>query len=243
MSCLYQLMRLNVGTSSLRSVAQFEFECTNEEGAVLACTTSADLTELSNTSALRSFLIQYAGAIYQHGISLEPLAPEDSLYIVTGCVKSDGWGLAAYQGARSGHVLRLMKRFGENPLAATAKIYDWVDRGTGEAHLWPNTAEEADSNDEKTHSLFVLGFTLDFSAEFRARLGGPQSLGMAGGSSRDGEHSDSRPSGSSGGSSAGSSTGLGGSATSQFSSNKCSTSFVSGVQVTRFPEVIETVRF
>ncbi|RXW15142.1 hypothetical protein EST38_g10713 [Candolleomyces aberdarensis] len=151
-------------------VAHFEFQCNAEDGAVLACTTSADLEELNNTVALKRFLVQHAGVIYRKGSNVMPLGEDESLYVVTGCIKSDGWGIAAYQDAMAGDILKLSKRFAKDNSNNKSKIYDWVDRGTAEARLWPNTVKEAGLHNGKTHSLFLRGFKLAFSPAFRARV-------------------------------------------------------------------------
>ncbi|RXW12585.1 hypothetical protein EST38_g13269, partial [Candolleomyces aberdarensis] len=115
-------------------VALFEFPCTSEQGAVLACTTSADLEELDDPDSLRDFVIQHAGALYQQATSMKKLA-EDSLYIVTGCIKSASWGLAAYRDAPADQVLRLEKRFDTSLLDTFASKKISVFRGV--AHLLP----------------------------------------------------------------------------------------------------------
>ncbi|RXW19019.1 hypothetical protein EST38_g6839 [Candolleomyces aberdarensis] len=151
-------------------VAHFEFQCNAEAGAVLACTTSADLEELNNTVAFETFLVQHAGVIYRKGSNVMPLGKDESLYIVTGCIKSDGWGIAGYQDAMAGDILKLSKRFAKDNSNDKSRIYDWVDRGTAEARLWPNTVKEAGLHNGKTHSLFLRGFKLAFSPTFRARV-------------------------------------------------------------------------
>ncbi|KAJ2914921.1 hypothetical protein MD484_g5479, partial [Candolleomyces efflorescens] len=155
-----------------RYIQSFEFECITEQGAVLACTTSADVEELDDIIALRDFLVQHAGVVYQRANSLRRLAEEDSLYIVTGSVKTDSWGLAAYQGAASGVRLKLSKRYAKEGSTRGAQPYEWTDRGTAEARFGLNSSAEEDGpHGGKNQSLFLRGFKLAFSRSFRAREG------------------------------------------------------------------------
>ncbi|KAJ2914943.1 hypothetical protein MD484_g5495, partial [Candolleomyces efflorescens] len=151
---------------------QFEFTCLNEQGAILALTTSADLENLDDPDLLRVFLTHNAGRLYEQASSMKQRSVE-SLYIVTGCVKSESWALAAYRDAPACQALRLDKRFSDrNTSTDKGKLYDWKMRpGTGEARLWPNTtAEAASACGEKNHTLFLRGFQLRFSPSFSARF-------------------------------------------------------------------------
>jgi hypothetical protein len=174
-----------------RYVDQFEFTCSNEQGAILAFTTSADLENLDDPDSLRVFLTRYAGRLYEQASSMKQ-RPVQSLYIVTGCVKSASWGLAAYRDAPAEQVLQLDKRFGDrNTSTDKGKIYDWVRRpGTGEARLWPNTPTEASTCGEKSHTLFLRGFKLEFSPSFSAKFEGKKVKSSGWGSSGVGHGTD-----------------------------------------------------
>jgi hypothetical protein len=149
---------------------------------------------LKNLVALKRYLNQNAGAIYQQAYLMEQIEA-DSLYVVTGCIKTAGWGLAAYQDATPGQVLRLTQRFDGNPSSGKGRLYDWA-RGAGEAWLWPNTPGEANFNDEKAHTLFLRGFTLAFSSTFYTRLmSALQTTGMGLGEDRSYYPKTSEPSG------------------------------------------------
>ncbi|KAJ2927970.1 hypothetical protein H1R20_g9139, partial [Candolleomyces eurysporus] len=90
-------------------ISAFEFQCCKQPGAVLVCTSSADLEELVDPVALQDFIFQHAGLIYQRANSIQRVADQDSLYIVTGCIKSDSWAIAAYSDIAEGplNALRL----------------------------------------------------------------------------------------------------------------------------------------
>ncbi|KAJ2926534.1 hypothetical protein H1R20_g10562, partial [Candolleomyces eurysporus] len=67
------------------------------EGAVLV-TSSADLEELENYVELRHFIAENARLLYLHANGIRRLDEDESLYILTGCIKSDSWAMAAFKG-------------------------------------------------------------------------------------------------------------------------------------------------
>ncbi|RXW15666.1 hypothetical protein EST38_g10183 [Candolleomyces aberdarensis] len=227
-----------------KHIQVFELQCNTENGAVLACTTSADVEELDDTIVLRDFLIQHAGVVYQHATSLRRLAEEDSLYIVSGCIKSDGWGLAAYQGAMSGEGLKLSKRSVGDGDSKGVRMYEWTDRGTAEARFGLNSTTEAGQYKGKNHSLFLRGFKLAFSPTFRARMRdlkktGPDMESFDGGQGK--YKSNSTGHGPSSGNQPGS-TGSKSNSSSNFSSVNGNTTLSSDVTVDSFPDVSRAVR-
>jgi hypothetical protein len=142
---------------------------------VLACTTPADLVELVNTGPLRNFLTEHAGIIYQHANSLWHLADEDSLYIVSGCIKSDSWALAAYKHLAQppDNLLTLSRRNMDGNDPNQGPIYDWIERGTAEARFGSNSAaRQSGVYNGKDQCLFLQGFKLALSRTFRTRLKG-----------------------------------------------------------------------
>jgi hypothetical protein len=126
---------------------------------------------LVDYEVLRDFLIQHAGIVYQHASSVRRIADEDSLYIVSGCIKSDSWAIAAFKDPAKApdDLLTLSRRKSKNQIP----IYDWINRGTAEARFGSNSAaRESGMCKGKDQCLFLQGFKLAFSQEFRARLRG-----------------------------------------------------------------------
>jgi hypothetical protein len=211
---------------------------------VLACTTSADVEELDDTIALRDFLIQHAGVVYQRATSLRRLAEEDSLYIVSGSIKSDSWGLAAYQGATSGEGLKLSKRYAKEGGTKGVQLYEWTDRGTAEARFGLNSTIEAGQYEGKNQTLFLRGFKLAFSHSFRARMRGWKQAGPGTGSFEGGQGS-SEPDGKGPGPSSGrqsGSTGSKSSVSSNFSSVGGNTTLSSDIKIDSFPDTSRAAR-
>lgn len=89
------------------------------------------------------------------------MALNESLSIVTGCIKSESWALAAYRDAMMPphNTLQLV------PISDYATgndlVYVWTKRGTSETRAGDGTPGE------KNQCLFVRGFRLNFSREFR----------------------------------------------------------------------------
>ncbi|RXW13043.1 hypothetical protein EST38_g12811 [Candolleomyces aberdarensis] len=165
----------NVHESEDGRITSFEFHCTSEQGAVFASTSSADLEELVHPIALRDFLVQYAGIIYQHANAVRRVADEDSLYIVSGCIKSDSWALAAYkEPAQAPHdVLKLVRKATANRVDQIP-TYMWTLRGTAEARSdSTSTPVTSERHQKKDQCLFLRGFKLCFSKDFRLRLKDP----------------------------------------------------------------------
>jgi hypothetical protein len=139
---------------------------------VLACTSSADLEELVHPIPLRDFLVQNAGIIYQHANSVRRVADEDSLYIISGCIKSDSWALAAYKNPApaTDDVLKLVRKTTENQILQTPQFF-WTHRGTAEAHSgFTSIPPTSERHQRKDQCLFLRGFKMVFSPDFRSRL-------------------------------------------------------------------------
>ncbi|KAJ3527936.1 hypothetical protein NMY22_g9598 [Coprinellus aureogranulatus] len=84
-----------------RTILRFDFRhlASHREGAVLAMTSPGKLEELSGSdkTTLRKFISQHAGLIYDYANGIHAIDEGESLYIITGCIKSENWGLAAFR--------------------------------------------------------------------------------------------------------------------------------------------------
>jgi hypothetical protein len=148
----------------MNRAASYEFRMLEPEGAVLALTSSADLEEFHSRVDLRDFIIDNAPSIYCYANSIRRLDYHESLYIVTGCIKSDSWALAAYNGYPDpqNDVLKLVRR----NRSGSAPDYMWTDRGTAEARF--GSTRPGDSH--KDQCLFLRGFKVAYSAAFRFKM-------------------------------------------------------------------------
>ncbi|TEB28954.1 hypothetical protein FA13DRAFT_683029 [Coprinellus micaceus] len=156
----------------LRVTSSFEFTCRSSRGAVYVATSSAKLVELVDHTKLRDYIIQHAELIYAHANKIRRISDDVPLYIVTGCIKSDSWALAAFKTTELSHndimYLKNVTLQGDN----TPK-YDWVASPTsGQAKFG-----SSDEPGLKNQTPFLRGFKLDFSPAFRSRRKSSSSSG------------------------------------------------------------------
>jgi hypothetical protein len=155
-----------------RALASGAFQCFSPEGAILALTSSADLHELKVRIELQDFIINNAPLLYQYANSIRRFENDESLYFITGCLKSDSWALAAFN-ERVDHpnnVLRLIQTGGSSE--TSAPNYAWTSRAMAEAWTGSNPTRGKDTYTGKNQSLFLRGYKMTFSPEFRSRMSG-----------------------------------------------------------------------
>ncbi|KAJ3542292.1 hypothetical protein NMY22_g3565 [Coprinellus aureogranulatus] len=151
--------------SDARTIDSFEFRCQARSGAVLAATSSAELEELEDHTYLRECIVKHAELIYKHANSIRRIADNEALYIVTGCVKSDSWAIAAFKepGIAPYDLMCLENMTHDGNHRST---YAWTK-------TWNSSEARFGMSDQaglKDQTLFILGFKLDFSAAFRRRV-------------------------------------------------------------------------
>ncbi|KAF5342011.1 hypothetical protein D9611_001239 [Ephemerocybe angulata] len=153
-----------------RAPVGFEFRCRSQHGAIAIPTSSAELEEVVDCMALRDTIIQNNALFYQYANGIRTIGDEEALYILTGCIKSESWALAAYREPMSPphDLLRLIKGIdspGHGSSHSSPSQYTWTNRGTSAARL--GGSEVAGIKDQ---SLFLRGFKLDFSQKFRTQM-------------------------------------------------------------------------
>lgn len=111
--------------------------------------------------------MQHAELIYKHTSTRRCIASHEALYILTGCTKSDSWALAVFD------------RTDAPPYNDDLMRLEDVTYGGGSRpeYIWDETwsSSEARSGSSerpglKDQTLFVRGFTLDFSGTIRERM-------------------------------------------------------------------------
>jgi hypothetical protein len=158
----------------------------------LACTSNADLEQLVDRLALREFIVQHAGLIYQHADSIQRV--DEPLYIISGCIKSDTWAIAAYEQMPQAPYdeLRLVKAASSSGPGGLLSDYDWTRRAMAEARFGTNRTTQSElGNHGKDQTLFLRGFKLALSDHFRSKLRG--SLSQTDSSAGPGADSDPKP--------------------------------------------------
>lgn len=158
-------------SNSDKHIECFEFGCQSQtQGAILALPSPADRERLEDHTALRDHIIQHAELLYRHSNSLRRISEDEALYIITGCIKSEDWGLAAFSNPMipPNDIIKLEQLSGSKDSATFGKpstFFAWTQKGTSEARFG-----ESQKVGVKNQSLFLEGFKLDFSQEFRLRM-------------------------------------------------------------------------
>jgi hypothetical protein len=102
--------------------------------------------------------------IYRHADRIRQIANDEPLYIITGCIKSNSWALAAFrEGMPAPHDAMSLQRV--TRASDPRSKYVWTKRSTSEAYF--GLSEEEGVRDQ---TLFLRGFKLDFSQAFRTRM-------------------------------------------------------------------------
>ena len=110
--------------------------------------------------------MQNAELIYQRSNHAERLADSESLYIVTGCIKSDSWAMAAFRepGNAPHETMRLedvSRGRDEQPR------YVWTNRGS-----WDARSGSSNQLGLKNQTLFIRCWKLDSPETLRSRTAG-----------------------------------------------------------------------
>lgn len=145
-----------------------EFLCHSTPGAILAMTSSAELVATNDINMMRTYIIQHAEAIYRHTNGIRRIGDRESLYIITGCVKTDAWAMAAYREHMQPphNVLQLVRRPPSLSGRQTpSSSYQWTRQGSSRARL----GDSAETG-LKNQSLFLQGFKMALAPRFRSRI-------------------------------------------------------------------------
>jgi hypothetical protein len=112
------------------------------------------------------YICGHADAIFRHANAIRPIGEDESFYIVTSCVKSGSWAMAAFKDkmAAEHNTLQLVSIAPSRQEAGLPK-YSWTKRGSAQTR-WGRSTD----GHTKDQTLFLRGFKLALSAEFRLRL-------------------------------------------------------------------------
>ncbi|TEB33867.1 hypothetical protein FA13DRAFT_115783 [Coprinellus micaceus] len=148
--------------------AVFEFRRDSDApaGAILVSVSSADEERSDDIKGMGEYIRQHAEAIYRHAFSIRPIGKQESLYIVTGCIKSDSWATAVYrQGMDANHGATLLLVPAVEASSGHPPQYEWTMQGSSRAR-----AGWSDREGVKDQCLFLQGFKVAFSPSFRSRV-------------------------------------------------------------------------
>ncbi|KAF6741629.1 hypothetical protein DFP72DRAFT_942477 [Ephemerocybe angulata] len=164
--------------SDFSDIKDFEILCTSQRGAALLLTSAADQDDLDDCQRLRKHILGHPELIYRHANAIRCIGEEESLYIITGSVKSDSCALAAFGEPAAPDEPAVILANSTRP-GQRISSWAWTNQGTANTQL----SECSGLDGEKDQTLFLRGFKLDFSSSFRSNL--EHSAGPASGGGRD----------------------------------------------------------
>ncbi|KAH6916258.1 hypothetical protein BKA70DRAFT_482848 [Coprinopsis sp. MPI-PUGE-AT-0042] len=144
---------------------RFEFHCREAQGAVLAFTSSAILETLSAPSKneLKRYLCCHGKQLMANLRDKYYLESGDSLYVVTGTVKSDSWGIAVHTSPmrEPNDCVVLTRRTDlESGGDGNPDAYEWTSRGKAEARYGETSSIDNSGQRTKDQCLFLRGFLI-----------------------------------------------------------------------------------
>jgi hypothetical protein len=147
-----------------RSVTRgFEFHCRESQGAALALTSSGDLETLTSSSKkqLRQYLCVHGTHLMTQLRRKDHLQCGQSLYVVTGTIKSDSWAIAVHTSPMQEPDNRIVLTRRDGPPFPT---HEWTSIGRADARCGTAKVNE-DGTRRKDQCLFLRGFLLTPSSE------------------------------------------------------------------------------
>ncbi|KAJ3528062.1 hypothetical protein NMY22_g9554 [Coprinellus aureogranulatus] len=162
----------------------FSFTCHSQQGAMLAVTSPVSLTEATHLMSIQECIMKYAEHLYRYAECTMGVQPDKSLYVITSCMKSDSWALAAYRDLPSSVDERLVRlvHIGDTEIISRASgrreqipVYDWKERGPTEA----KGSAYTEGRQVENQTLFLRGFNITFSRKFVEKLRKEPTLGYS----------------------------------------------------------------
>ncbi|TEB18513.1 hypothetical protein FA13DRAFT_592345 [Coprinellus micaceus] len=144
-------------------VSSCDFTCDSQRGAVYVATSPAKLDELVNPARLRKY-IQNAKAVYPRADSIREIADDNPLSIVTGCIKSDSYAIAAFRETNNDPMSLENFTCGGD----VTPTFDWTSLPRSGEGKFGSSGERGLKNE----TFFLRGFKLDSSHECQSRLKG-----------------------------------------------------------------------
>lgn len=110
---------------------------------------------------LKRYLCCHGRQLMANLLCNDYLDPGESLYVVTGTIKSDSWGIAVHTSPmREPYdyvvLTKRMEKAGDNP----TDTYEWTSRGKADARYGESTSIDHNGRRTKDQSLFLRGFLI-----------------------------------------------------------------------------------
>ncbi|KAH6916275.1 hypothetical protein BKA70DRAFT_483173 [Coprinopsis sp. MPI-PUGE-AT-0042] len=140
----------------------FEFHCRQTQGAVLAVTSSGELETLTPKSRnqLRKYLCKHGSHLMATLRREDYLEPGQSLYVVTGTIKSSSWAIAVHTSLMQKPFDQVVLTRREDKSGASFPTYTWTSQGSAAARSVASVALDEEGGRIKDQCLFLRGFLL-----------------------------------------------------------------------------------
>lgn len=146
-------------------VYDFRRQSDSRLGAILVSISPAHKKLLHDIDEVKRFITLHAKTIYKYANSIRPIGKDESLYIITGCINTASWAMAAY----SEHTDPSHSRLRLEPIRSfengIPSVFEWTIQDASRARTG-----KSEQGDVKDQSLFLQGFKLAFSLRFRSRM-------------------------------------------------------------------------
>ncbi|KAH6867457.1 hypothetical protein BKA70DRAFT_1360606 [Coprinopsis sp. MPI-PUGE-AT-0042] len=160
------LMLTNISLQC-RTTHRFDFRCREPQGAALALTSSGDLESLTRKSRnqLREYLRNHGTQLMRNLGGKDYLEPSQSLYVVTGTIKSDSWAIAVHKSPmREPYDQMVLTRI-EGNSGVDFPTHEWTCWGSADARCGASSSIDEGGGRVKDQCLFLRGFLLTMSPD------------------------------------------------------------------------------
>ncbi|KAK0194414.1 hypothetical protein F5146DRAFT_977798 [Armillaria mellea] len=154
-------------TALARAEASFEFTTAKESAAILCLPNSATKREILNKAAIKEYATTNGAAWYNYVNGPQYLgreAPNGSLYVVTGCDKTDSWGTAAV--SKPSHSRSVCLSFTAGGMAGgdIRASHTWSAGFSADTRVYPLPSTNYPYPvDRENQCIFARGFTISLS--------------------------------------------------------------------------------
>ncbi|TFK37375.1 hypothetical protein BDQ12DRAFT_724216 [Crucibulum laeve] len=137
------------------------FACTENQGAILYMPNGSTGADLKDERSLEEYIVQNAESWYRYVLKTNGKSVErNSLYLVTGWMKSSSWGIATY-GVKMPEPYHILKI---GPVILPNKKYLWTESSSAMARTGPSPDPDFSIESERENQcLFLQGFKIELS--------------------------------------------------------------------------------
>jgi len=126
----------------LRGGGGFQFTSTTAEGAILCLPDGGCREDLRDRGSFLEQALKHGLQWYEYtNITRKRLAPNGSLYLITGCDKAASWGIASFSDRSGGDELSLKFTAAQIASGSTSYAYKWETSSPAIVRVGPTTRD------------------------------------------------------------------------------------------------------